>query len=139
MSSILGSIASQVLSGLGGQQGANPLLAVVSQLLSSNGPTGGLAGLAQQLQGAGLGDQLQSWISTGQNLPVSADQLSQALGPDRMNQLASAAGMEPQALGAGLAQALPQAIDRLTPDGQMPSGDALTAALGGLSQLLQGR
>ena len=122
MSSILGSIATQVLGSLAGQggSGSSPLAAILGQLLAPNGELGGLAGLAQQLQQAGLGEQMQSWISTGPNLPVSADQLSQALGADRLGQLAQVAGLEPQALSQGLAQALPQAVDRLTPDGQLP-------------------
>ncbi|MEF9997214.1 MAG: YidB family protein [Burkholderiaceae bacterium] len=139
MSSILGSIASQVLGSLAGQNatGASPITAVLGQLLASNGPFGGMAGLTQQLQQAGLGDQLSSWISTGPNLPVSADQLSQAFGGERLAQLASAAGIEPQALSQGLAQALPQAVDQLTPSGQLPSASGLDAALAGLSQLLK--
>ena len=69
-------------------------------------------------------------MSTGQNLPVSSDQLQSALGADRIGALARQVGMPAGDLGSQLAQYLPQVVDQLTPDGQLPTGGG--ADLGGL-------
>jgi uncharacterized protein YidB (DUF937 family) len=90
---------------------------------------GGLGGLLQQLQQGGLGNAAQSWVSTGENLPVSGDQLAAALGADRIDAIAQQVGMPAGDLSSQLAQYLPQVVDRLTPDGQLPEGGA---DLGGL-------
>lgn len=90
---------------------------------------GGLDGLVSQLQKGGLGDQVGSWIGTGDNTEVSADQLRGALGDDALGK----AGFDPGDLD-GLARMLPQAIDGLTPDGRLPAADQLQ---GMLSRLLR--
>ena len=95
------------------------------------GGLGGLGGLLQQLQQGGLGEAAQSWVSTGQNLPVSADQLQSALGADRIDALAQQVGMPAGDLSSQLAQYLPQVVDQLTPGGQLPAGGG-GADLGGL-------
>ena len=92
---------------------------------------GGLAGLIAAFQANGLGEVAQSWVGTGQNLPVSGEQLGQVLGQQQMSDLASRFGRSTGDLGAQLSQSLPQAVDRLTPDGQLPQAD-----LGGLGDLL---
>lgn len=133
MSSILGNLASQVLGGLGNSGDApagSPLLAVISQLLSSQG---GLSGLVDQFQKAGLGETMNSWISTGNNLPISTEQLSQVLGGARLQDLAQQAGMSSTDLGEGLSRLLPQAVDRLTPQGELPADSG-----GGIEDLLAG-
>lgn len=101
---------------------ASPLMQVVGSLLSNGGPCGGLAGLVQQFQRAGLGQQVASWISNGTNMPVSVEQLTKALGSERLQQMAASAGLEPARFGETLAQLLPECVDRLTPAGQMPTG-----------------
>jgi uncharacterized protein YidB (DUF937 family) len=140
LDSVLGS-AMGALQG-GGQGGGNALLMqVIGSLLSgqqgggAGGGLGGLGALLQQLQQGGLGEAAQSWVSTGQNLPVSADQLQAALGGDRIGALAQQVGLDPGDLAGQLAQYLPQVVDRLTPDGRLPSGDGESgggADLGGL-------
>jgi uncharacterized protein YidB (DUF937 family) len=90
---------------------------------------GGLEGLVAKFQQGGLGDVVQSWISTGPNLPISPDQLGQALGPDALQQL----GAGGQDLLGPLSQLLPQVVDGLTPNGQLPAGGGdLAGMLGGL-------
>lgn len=89
-----------------------------------SGGTGGLDGLVKGLQDAGLGDQVASWIGTGQNQPVSPDQIGQALGPDKLQQLSTSTGLDISQLLPMLAAFLPQIIDALTPDGKLPTGDA---------------
>ena len=127
---------------MGGQQqgGSNPLLQMALQMLSNNGAgngtgsSGGLGGLISAFQNAGMGEQLKSWIGTGENMPISADQLSNALGSDKIRDIASQLGMSPGAVSGELADMLPQMIDKLTPNGQLPDNhnmlqDALASFL----------
>lgn len=121
----------ELLGGGQGQGGQADLLKLVLGLLAGNGQGGGLAGLVQSFQQAGLGDQISSWIGSGQNLPVSGEQLGQVFGSEQMSQMAERMGLSTGDLGAQLSQLLPQAVDKLTPGGQMPDG-----GLGGLGELL---
>ena len=111
--------------GMGGMD-LGTLAPVLMELLAGKGGgaglggQGGLGGLVGQLTQGGLGDIVQSWISRGQNLPVSGQQLESALGPDVLGQLGGKVGMNGGQLGDMLAQALPGLIDRMTPDGQLP-------------------
>ena len=110
---------------MGGQQqgGNNPLLQMALQMLANRsdvGSSAGLGGLINAFQNAGLGDQLKSWIGTGANLPISADQLTAALGPDKIRDIASQLGMSHDEVSGGLADMLPQLIDKVTPNGQLP-------------------
>jgi uncharacterized protein YidB (DUF937 family) len=84
---------------------------------------GGLGGLGHILEQAGMGDQMKSWISTGQNLPISPDQVSQAFGPSRLGQLADAAGMSHEEAASELSHVLPRMVDGLTPRGSLPQGE----------------
>jgi len=118
-----------------GQSGVSPVLQLLLQMLSSNGQFGGLSGLAQQFQQAGLGAEVNSWISTGQNLPISPEQLLQVFGQGQMQQMAADSGMDLGSLSGGLADLLPQMIDRMTPTGQMPTG-GLDDALAELSGMM---
>lgn len=81
---------------------------------------GGLNGLVQQFQAGGLGHLIQSWISTGPNQPVSAQQIQQALGGDRLRQIAAKVGLDPNVVAQKLSTILPQVIDHMTPNGQVP-------------------
>lgn len=134
---MLDKLIAGALQGMNAGQGtaASPMLQVVGALLSNGGPHGGLAGLMQQFQQAGLGQQAGSWVSTGANLPISADQLSKVFGNSQLQQMASSAGMEPSQFGDQLSQLLPQLIDQLTPNGQMPTG-GVEDPLAALSSLL---
>ena len=126
--------------GAAGGGGQDALLKMVLGMLSDNGQGGGgggLAGLLQQLQQAGLDDQVNSWVGTGQNLPVSPEQLQQAFGSDQMSQMAEKMGLSTGDLGAQLSQMLPQVVDQLTPNGQLPQGGL--GDLGGLLESLMRR
>jgi uncharacterized protein YidB (DUF937 family) len=103
--------------------GSNPLATSVLQMIQNH--PGGLSGLVQAFQGKGLGDIVSSWVSTGQNLPISADQVTHALGSDQVKQLAASAGISPEAAGGSLAALLPTLIDKLTPNGQVPHQSSL--------------
>ncbi|HEX9474925.1 MAG TPA: YidB family protein [Steroidobacteraceae bacterium] len=82
---------------------------------------GGLSGLAAQFQQQGLGGVMQSWIGTGANSPISAEQIQQTLGSNTVTQLAAKLGLDPQDVAQKLAQMLPQAVDRMTPGGVLPT------------------
>jgi len=96
---------------------------------------GGLGGLMQAFQQGGLGEIVNSWVSTGKNLPISGDQLSSALGSDLIGKLAGQAGVAPQEVSNGLANLLPGLVDQLTPGGKLPEGgDMLSQGLGMLKK-----
>jgi uncharacterized protein YidB (DUF937 family) len=114
---------------LGGSSSQNPLMQALTGLLGQNSSVGGLAGLVQNFQKNGLGDIVNSWVSTGKNLPVTPQQIQQGLGGDLLSQLATKAGISTEAAGAQLAGLLPDLVDKLTPTGKIEAG--------GLDQLLK--
>jgi uncharacterized protein YidB (DUF937 family) len=111
---------------------AGLVTAAVEALGNASG--GGLGGLVEAFQAKGLGDVVASWIGTGQNLPVTAEQIQSVLGSGLVQQLAARVGLPPEAASALLAQILPQAVDRLTPEGTLPAG----GLLGQVTGLLRG-
>jgi uncharacterized protein YidB (DUF937 family) len=120
---LLGSMMGGMTGGQAPQasQAQSPLLLLVLQLLQQNG---GIEGILGRFQQAGYGQQAQSWIGTGSNLPIDASVLEQIFGQDRMGQVAQQLGMSHDAASGGLAQVLPQVIDRMTPQGQVPSDNS---------------
>jgi len=117
------------LGGAAGKGGNTQLMAVVTQMLSNTGQQGGLAGLAKMFQDKGMGEQIASWIGTGQNQSISADQIKNVLGSDQLGQIARQLGMDEQQAAGGLAGLLPQVVDTLTPGGQIPQGDLMEQGL----------
>jgi uncharacterized protein YidB (DUF937 family) len=79
-----------------------------------------VAGLVQSFHEKGLGEVASSWVGSGQNLPISADQIQQVLGSEQVRQLAAKAGISPDVAESSLAHLLPTLIDKLTPNGQAP-------------------
>jgi len=112
----------------GAQQAQSPLLQMALQLIQQNG---GLPGIIGKFQQAGLGAHAQSWVGTGANMPVSANQLSDVLGGGSIGALAQQFGLSHGDATSGLAQMLPQIIDQMTPQGQVPTdhSDMLAQAL----------
>ncbi len=96
------------------------LPAVLSEVLG-NGSQGGLNAIVAKLQQAGFGDQVKSWIGNGQNLPITAEQLQQVLGSDVVKQLAAKFNIPVDQLSQVLAQALPKAVDKASPNGTLPA------------------
>ncbi len=84
------------------------------------GLLGGLSSLVERFQQNGHGDAINSWIGSGQNQPITPDQLHQALGPDAVNSLSRTTGVAPNDLVSELARVLPGIVDKLTPQGRMP-------------------
>lgn len=136
---LLDSVVGAMGQGQGGG-GQSALLAAVLGMLTqgsgANGATGGLGGLLGKLQEGGLGHVADSWVGTGQNLPISPGQLGGVLGNDTLTNMASKLGMDHGDLLGQLSQMLPQVVDKLTPHGQVPQGDVggmdLGSLLGGL-------
>jgi len=106
-------------------------MGMVGELLNN---AGGLSGILSKLQQGGLAEAAASWVGTGTNQPVSADALGGALGPDLMGMVAKQLGGNTQQAAGTLADLLPGLIDKLTPQGQVPTDNgmgALGALLGG--------
>ena len=125
------SLLDQALGALaGGRSGDNSALLQTVMQLVNNPQNGGLEGLIQSFQQGGLGEIVNSWVSTGQNLPISAEQIQSVLGDSSLSGLAAQLGVSPEQASGSLADMLPQLIDQLTPNGQMPQGgDLLTQGL----------
>ena len=90
--------------------------------------SGGLDGLLDQFNRAGLGDAVKSWIGTGANVPISADDIQRVLGSDLVKGIAARAGLSHSDAASQLASVLPQLVDRLSPAGQLPQGELLQQA-----------
>jgi len=120
------------MSGLGAQ-GQSPLLQIALQLLQQHG---GLQGMLGKFQQAGYGEQAQSWIGTGQNMPIDAGALSQIFGHGQLGQIAQQLGVSHEEAAGQLAQTLPQVVDEMTPQGQIPAdhGDLVSRTLAILQQ-----
>jgi len=100
-----------------------------------NNSEGGLSGLLQKFEASGLKEQVASWVSTGSNLPISAEHIQSALGSSTIQDIASKLGIDASSAASGLASLLPQVVDKLTPDGNLPSGNNVGQLLSGLSGL----
>ena len=94
---------------------------------------GGVAGLQQMFQQRGLGSIVSSWIGSGQNLPISADQLQNVLHSGALQEAAQKAGMDPSQLTNMMSTLLPHLVDKLTPNGQLPEPGALQQLLKGFT------
>ncbi|MFC0849156.1 YidB family protein [Streptomyces noboritoensis] len=100
---VLGSLLGALMGGGSGQNGGNPL-----------------GGLMDMLSKSGLGDQAQSWVGSGDNQPVSGAQIQQAVPDETLQQVAEQAGVSPEQAADEIARQLPQAVDKLTPSGELP-------------------
>ena len=131
----LGDILGQMMGG--GQRGGGGLGDILGQVLGGGaGSGGGLGGLLRQFESAGLGDQARSWVSPGQNQPLSPDALGRVFGADGLAAIARQAGLSERDTTTGLAQLLPEIIDRATPQGQVPDEDQLAGTLQDLMRRL---
>jgi uncharacterized protein YidB (DUF937 family) len=120
--------ALNALSGGNAAETATPgsLMGAVTTLIEQHG---GLSGVVSQLSQGGLGNAVSSWVGSGANQPVTGDALNQALGSDKLAQLAEKFGIAPDTLSQGLAQLLPGVVDKLTPNGELPSGGLVDEGL----------
>ena len=121
--------------------GSAATAAIVQQLAAllageASGAPGGLAGLRNAFEQGGLRHIFASWVGTGANLPISPQQLEQVLGSGAIGRLAAASGVNTTQVTGGLAQLLPVIVDRLTPQGQLPTGSGATELASLARQLL---
>lgn len=128
---LLDGLAGQVLGSLSGAGNAQQdgALGAILNLIAQQ--PGGLAGLISAFERNGLGGVAASWVGTGANQAVSAEQLQSVLGNDQLASIAAAFGLSPQDASSHLASALPQVVDKLTPNGAVPDdvsfGDLLAS------------
>ena len=109
---------------IGGAIGAE-MATAVNGLIEKHG---GIQGIVSQFQKQGLGPTVQSWISTGPNQTMTADQVHTVFGQDAIKAMAAKLGMQPDDLAAKLSTALPHVVDKLTPTGVVPKAGAPAAA-----------
>ena len=121
-SSPMGNILSSLLTG-GGQGGS---FGQGGGFGGSGGMGGGLGSLLSQFQNAGLGHVAQSWVSNGPNAPVSPEQLQNVFGRQQVQNMAQQAGMQPGDFLSQLSQHLPNAVDKMTPEGRLPEGETIS-------------
>ena len=117
---LLDDMMSKASTALAGADLANSPLAGQAMDVLKNNQYGGLSGLVQAFHDKGLGGVVSSWIGTGANLPISAEQIQSVLGNEQVKAMAAKAGIPIDMLQQGLATVLPQVIDKLTPNGQLP-------------------
>jgi uncharacterized protein YidB (DUF937 family) len=101
---------------LGGLIGGG-MATVVGQIIDKHG---GLQGVVSEFERNGFAATVQSWVGTGPNRPISSDDMQRVLGGDLLQQLAAKSGMSVPELTQKLSQVLPQAVDKMTPDGTIP-------------------
>ncbi|MGA8263407.1 MAG: YidB family protein [Ignavibacteriaceae bacterium] len=113
--------------GGGKVEGQNDLMSTIMNLVG--GQQGGLDGLISEFKSKGLGDVISSWVGTGNNLPISSDQIQNILGSDQVKNIASKLGIDANSVTSQLSNLLPQVIDKLTPDGKVPEGDLMSKGM----------
>ncbi len=124
---LLDGIAGSLLGKLGGEQGS--MAQVAMEMFNQYG---GLTGILDKFKEGGLAEQAASWVGKGENMPISAEQLSSVLGSSNIADMAAKFGISSDALSAQIAEHLPTVIDKMTPDGQVKanSGNLLSTVLG---------
>ena len=131
-SSVGSAVSNQLQQSLGA---AHPqLMHGVLEMIGSQG----LHGLIQNFKDQGLGEVVSSWVGTGSNLPISADQLKSVLGSDKLQQLAAKVGIPPEQAAAALAHVMPGLVDKLTPHGKIEEGAVLQSGLNALKGAVGG-
>ncbi len=130
-----------IIKGIGGKFfGGAEQGGIMEQVLGliNNPQTGGLSGLVEQFTSKGMGGLVSSWIGTGENQPVSGEQIEQTFGKDKIQEIAQKLGISGADASGGLAALLPQMIDKLTPEGKLPEGGMLDQGLAFLKKSLSG-
>lgn len=131
--SILGAVTGKSEADAGG--GANALVGIVGAVITQSG---GLQGLMNKFSQAGQGNAFSSWVGTGENQPVSPDQVQKVLGSEQVSALAAKMGIDPAQASQMLAQYLPKIVDKLTPAGKIdPTADHQQGLASLLPSLLQ--
>lgn len=122
------SIAGQVMGKLTGGN-TDGIAAAAMEMFNNNG---GLSGILDKFKQGGLGEQAASWVSAGENLSVTPEQISSVLGDGQIAAMAAKFGLTPEVLSGQIAEHLPGVIDKMTPNGEVgaDSGGMLGSVLG---------
>jgi uncharacterized protein YidB (DUF937 family) len=119
--------------GKSGGQNSGLLKGVMAMLQDKQ--TGGLNGLIESFKQKGLGNLISSWVGTGENAPISPDQVKEGMGSERLEKVAAQAGMSSDEAASKLSEHLPNVVDKLTPEGKVPEGGLLDKGL----EMLKGK
>jgi uncharacterized protein YidB (DUF937 family) len=117
-----GILAAETAGAEGAQSPAHDPHAMLESVMEMIGQHGGLGGLLDKLKASGLGDAVSSWVGTGDNQTVPANQLESAIGADTISQIIAKLGVTKEQASSLLARYLPMVIDRLTPHGKVEEG-----------------
>ena len=109
--SVAGAVLGKVM---GGGQGG--MAQVAMEMFNQHG---GVGGILEKFKAGGLGEAAASWVGKGENIPVSADQISSVLGSGAIAEMAAKFGIDPATLSAQIAEHLPTVVDKLTPNGEV--------------------
>jgi uncharacterized protein YidB (DUF937 family) len=110
--------------GAAGQSGIGGLLGQLSRSFtgaSAGGILSGVGELVERFKQSGHGETAESWVGTGPNKPVTPPQLEQAIGPEMLETLSKQTGLSREELLARLSRELPDAVDKYTPQGRLPT------------------
>jgi len=118
--SLIDDVRNKVTGGAGG--GGSSVSACLNLV---NSYPGGFSALLQAFHEKGLGGVVSSWVGTGENQPISAEQIQSVLGNEHVRQFAAKAGIDPGQASEKIAECLPQVVDKLTPNGEVPQGNLL--------------
>jgi uncharacterized protein YidB (DUF937 family) len=123
------------------ESGGGGLGDILGQVLGGAGGSGagGLGGLLEQMQRTGFGAQADSWVGRGTNMPIPPHAMKDIFGNDGIEQISRQAGITEDEASRGLSELLPEVVDRVTPDGQVPDFDSLTNSVDDLARRFGGR
>ncbi len=118
--------------GMLGKGGGKDVMSQLATMLTGKGGDGmGLSRLLDQFKGAGMGDKAESWVSNGENQSLDPDEVEKAIGSERLAKMSEQTGESVGALKTDLSKMIPEAVNKLTPDGKMPNpGDLMNMVKG---------
>lgn len=132
---LLGGILGGSQGGSSGALGGNPMLRMLLPLVASLLMNGGLQKILGRLQESGKGEKGQSWVSSGPNEPVDAEDIKAALDDQELAEIAQKLGVSEDEAAEAVAQVLPEVVDKATPAGELPDDDELDRTFGRLHEL----
>jgi uncharacterized protein YidB (DUF937 family) len=129
-------ILDQVTGALGGAGKGGVQAILIQQLISMLSQPGALAKITSAFQQNGMGNILESWLGSGNNLPISASQVQQVLGANTLGDMAKKAGVATPEAASLVSSLLPQVIDKISPGGKTPAAGDLGGLLSSVGKLL---
>lgn len=111
--------------------------AMFSKMITS--VSGGFTDLVAKLKDGGLADEVKSWVGKGENKPVTPEQVTEALGNEKVAEMAEQAGVTPEVAARQVAATLPGMVDKMTPDGVIPDAAGAKAAMASMASKIPGK